>query len=136
MSWVYDDGGRETAGLVGVAGDCVCRAVSIALGRPYPEVYAELAALNAENGGTRSAREGIPKPVTRVYLASLGWTWAPTMGIGTGCRVHLRADELPPGRIIVKLSRHICAVIDGVIHDTYDPSREGTRCVYGIWSQP
>lgn len=37
------------------------------------------------------------------------------------------------GRIIVRLSRHISAVIDGVIHDTYDPSRDGTRCVYGYW---
>jgi len=24
-------------------------------------------------------------------------------------------------------------VIDGVIFDTHDPSRRGTRCVYGIW---
>jgi hypothetical protein len=24
-------------------------------------------------------------------------------------------------------------VIDGVIHDTFDPSRGGTRCVYGYW---
>ena len=22
---------------------------------------------------------------------------------------------------------------DGVVHDTYDPSRDGTRCVYGYW---
>jgi hypothetical protein len=24
-------------------------------------------------------------------------------------------------------------VIDGVIHDTHDCSRGGTRCVYGYW---
>ena len=24
-------------------------------------------------------------------------------------------------------------MIDGVIHDTYDPTRGGTRCVYGYW---
>ncbi len=29
--------------------------------------------------------------------------------------------------------RHYTAVIDGVINDTHDPSREGTRCVYGYW---
>jgi hypothetical protein len=23
--------------------------------------------------------------------------------------------------------------IDGVIHDTHDPSLRGTRCVYGYW---
>lgn len=63
----------------------------------------------------------------RRYLERLGWTWHPTMGIGTGCQVHLLADELPAGRLIVSCSRHITAVIDGVIHDTFDPSREGTR---------
>ncbi len=58
------------------------------------------------------------------------------MKIGQGCTVHLRADELPGGRLIVRVSRHMCAVIDGVIHDTHDPSRAGTRCVYGYWSHP
>jgi len=24
-------------------------------------------------------------------------------------------------------------VIDGVLHDTHDCSRDGTRCVYGYW---
>jgi hypothetical protein len=58
------------------------------------------------------------------------------MMIGTGCTVHLRSDELPGGRLIVALSRHWCAVIDGVIHDLYDCSRGGTRCVYGYWWHP
>jgi len=47
------------------------------------------------------------------------------MRIGSGCKVHLRADELPPGRLIVKVSRHLVAVIDSAIHDTYDCSRDG-----------
>ncbi|MGA2164193.1 MAG: hypothetical protein ABSH36_06960, partial [Solirubrobacteraceae bacterium] len=58
------------------------------------------------------------------------------MKIGHGCTVHLHAEELPSGRLIVRLSRHMCAVIDGVIHDTHDPSRQGTRCVYGYWQHP
>ena len=37
------------------------------------------------------------------------------------------------GRLVVSLSRHWTAVIDGVIFDTHDPSRRGTRCVYGYW---
>ena len=31
------------------------------------------------------------------------------------------------------LGNRITAVIDGVINDTYDPSRGGKRCVYGYW---
>jgi hypothetical protein len=45
----------------------------------------------------------------------------------------LKADELPAGRLIVSVSKHLVAVIDGVAHDTHDPSRGGTRCVYGYY---
>jgi hypothetical protein len=55
------------------------------------------------------------------------------MSIGSGCRVHLRDGELPPGRLVVKVSRHYAAVIGGVLHDTHDSTRGGTRCVYGYW---
>jgi hypothetical protein len=83
----------------------------------------------------RSPRDGVSKEVIRAYLHDQGWTWTPTMGIGTGTTVHLRADELPSGRIIVSVSKHLCAVIDGVVHDTHDPSRDGTRCVYGYYTR-
>jgi hypothetical protein len=53
------------------------------------------------------------------------------MTIGGGCRIHLKAAELPACRLIVRCSKHTTAVIDGIIHDAYDPSRCGTRCVYG-----
>jgi hypothetical protein len=56
------------------------------------------------------------------------------MHIGSGCQVHLRREELPAGRLVVQASKHVVAVIDGVIHDTHDSSRDGTRCVYGYWS--
>jgi hypothetical protein len=68
-------------------------------------------------------------------METIGWEWTPTMAIGQGCTVHLRADELPAGRLVVSVSKHWVAVIDGVIHDTYDCSRDGTRCVYGYWER-
>jgi hypothetical protein len=80
-----------------------------------------------------AARTGVVKKVYGKYLEDLGYTWTATMGIGTGCRVHLKADELPTGRIIASLSGHLVAVIDGVINDTHDCSREGKRCVYGYY---
>ena len=135
MEWVYDDGGRFAAGFKGEAADCVCRAIAIAAERPYSEVYAELAAANKASGGKRSARNRIPKKVTREYLTARGWVWVPTMKIGQGCTVHLTPDELPSGRIICSVSKHLCAVVDGVLHDTHDCSREGTRCVYGYFTK-
>jgi len=44
-----------------------------------------------------------------------------------------RAEELPKGRLVVRLSRHLSAVIDRVIHDIYNPDRRGARCVYGYF---
>jgi hypothetical protein len=55
------------------------------------------------------------------------------MQVGSGCQVHLRTEELPKGRLVVRLSRHLTAVVDGVIHDIYNPDRRGTRCVYGYF---
>jgi hypothetical protein len=142
MQWIKDDGGREAAGMSGRAGDCVCRAVAIAAELPYDKVWSYLAERNAgQRASCRSAkrRETADDGITvkrkwfKDYMKSLGFRWVSTMGVGTGCHVHLRKDELPPGRLVCRLSRHVVAVIDGVIHDTYDPSRGGTRCVYGYW---
>lgn len=138
--YVYDDGGRAEAGFKGEAGDCVVRAIAIAEQAPYTEIYEAIGVaskqqrLLRERG--RSPRDGaLSRSNVRKFLAARGWTWHPTMSIGTGCTTHLRADELPKGRIIVALSRHLAAVIDGVVHDNHDPSRDGTRCVYGYWSR-
>lgn len=138
-TFVFDDGGRAAAGFKGSAGDCVCRSIAIATGIPYMDVYDAINDLGrSERTGLRkrgksSARDGVYKPTTRRFLAGLDWIWTPTMQIGAGCTVHLRADELPSGRLIVSVSRHITAMIDGVIHDTSDPARGGTRCVYGYY---
>jgi hypothetical protein len=144
MHVVKTDGGREAAGYVGRAGDCVCRAIVLATGRPYQEVYERLADGNAgqrktkrcRKAGRRSARDGIYVGAKwfKAYMQELGFHWVPTMQIGSGCKVHLRDGELPSGRLVVSLSRHYTCVIDGVIHDLYDPQRETGRCVYGYWT--
>lgn len=170
--FTFSDGGRAAAGFRGTARDCVCRAIAIASGRPYAEIYARLA---EENGKQRkrytakknvaTAREGIHtrRKWFRDYMRELGFEWTPTMLIGSGCVVHLDAAELPPGRLVVAVSRHYCAMIDGVVFDTHDPRDRGEtlyspghkiedvpkgaewlderagwvyrprRCVYGYW---
>lgn len=165
MEFTYDDGGRKAAGFRGDAGDCVTRAVAIVSGKPYAEVYAALAdGMGSQRKSKRtkpkgrSARNGVSttRKWFKDYMRSLGFTWTPTMHIGSGCKVHLHDGELPMGRLIVVVSRHYTAVIDSVIHDTHDPQREAhvlmfngatnsndprvtrsiqRRCVYGYWSQ-
>lgn len=136
MPFVKDDGGREAAGFKGRAGDCVARAVSIASGRPYKEVYAALAAgTGTQRKSYRtpkrsaSARNGVNvgRKWFKDYMRSLGFEWTPTMHIGQGCKVHLAAGELPAGRLVVSVSGHYTAVIGGTVHDTGDPQRE-THC--------
>jgi hypothetical protein len=139
IEYCYDDGGRRAAGYKGDTGDCVTRAIAIATGMPYRDAYQ----LVNEHGGDEriakrqrrrsSARTGVQKRTSRQIFADLGWAWTPTMHIGSGCQVHLTAEELPPGRIVVAVSGHIAAVIDGVLHDNHDCSRDGKRCVYGYW---
>lgn len=136
LRFMRTDGGRSTSGFTGEApGDCVVRAWAIALERDYRTVYDELFALQREQRVKRpSPRDGVTKRACRTYAERQGWVWTPTMAIGSGCTVHLRADELPAGRLVASVSKHLCAVIDGVVHDLYDPSRGGTRCVYGYWT--
>jgi hypothetical protein len=134
--WHYNDGGRKEAGFKGDTDDCVTRAIAIATGLTYDEVYRSLNTLSSAARGKASkgrARTGVFRKVYEAYLKTLGWEFVPTMAIGQGCKVHLKADELPSGTIIARLSRHLCVVKEGVIHDTHDPSREGTRCVYGYY---
>ena len=143
MQHIYHDGGRVAAGFKGSAGDCVVRAVAIATDQDYMEVYRALSEGCRSQRKTHrsrtkaSARNGVnvKRKWFRDYMAALGWKWTPTMQIGSGCQVHLRPDELPMGRLIVSVSKHYAAVIDRVIFDTHNPSREGTRCVYGYWSK-
>lgn len=156
-NYQYNDGGRKEAGFKGHTGDCVARAIAIASGRPYREVYDRLAEGNknqrvtrrtrARNARVKTARLGIyvKRKWFKDYMAELGFEWTPTMQVGQGCKVHLDASELPSGRLVVAVSKHYTAMIDGVINDTYDPRRyevgakngvhfsKPTRCVYGYW---
>lgn len=142
QNFFFNDGGREASGRKGQAGDCVCRAISIAADLPYDQVYKRLAAGNASQrkskhckDRSRSARNGIftTRKWFKDYMLELGFEWTATMSIGSGCKVHLRSDELPSGRLVCNVSNHQVAVIDGVVNDTFDCTRDGKRCVYGYW---
>ena len=169
MKFMYDDGGRKAAGFKGEAGDCVCRAICIAARLDYKEVYDRLADGTAKQRATkrtgkrkRSARNGIncKRKWFKDYMGELGFVWTPTMLVGSGCKVHLAEGELPEGRLVVQVSKHLTAVVDQVVRDTHDPRRDthyvtserrdlrpgeklladgkiagvSKRCVYGYWT--
>jgi len=155
--FVKNDGGRSKSGIArgrgdGV-GDCVTCAIAITTGKPYREVHDALTAATVRHvaaasdawarrarrrGGVRafSADHGVMDAVYGPYLEQLGWRFTSTKELPRGRGVHLRADELPGGRLIVQLPGHLTAVIDGVIHDTSDCSDEGRRRIRGYWTEP
>ena len=158
MKVVITDGGREAAGFKGKTGDCVVRAIAIITQKPYAEVYDALHEMAktvkyvsaCKKKWKPTPRTGVDRKVYEKYLLSLGYKWTPTMLVGQGCKVHLVGGELPMGKLIVRVSKHVTAVIDGVIHDTYDPCREVheteyiggvphtkiiNRCVYGYYKK-
>ena len=142
LKFQFNDGGRKDAGYLGTTGDCGVRAIAIVTGKPYQEVYDLVNGLGKSGKGFKQrktgkvsdARTGVWQKDVRTIMLGLGWKWTPTMLIGQGCKVHMRADELPSGKILCNVSRHYSAIIDGVINDIYDSSRGGSRCVYGYYS--
>jgi hypothetical protein len=144
LPWTFDDGGRAASGRRGHAGDCVVRAIAIATGADYDDTYDRMARGNASlavrrdgSRRARSARNGVAPVVYKAHLAAAGWVWTATMGFGTGTTHHVAVDEVPMvGPVILRLSRHLVAVVDGVVRDTGDPGRGGSRAVYGWWTPP
>lgn len=144
MEFIYSDGGRSKYFKAKDAGDCVTRAICNASGKDYLEVYNGLKELakherrgkRKSGSGISSVRNGVFKNTERKYIEEiLGWKRHACCGIGVSNRVHLKESELPKGTLIVQVSRHLTCVKDGVIYDTYDCSREGTRMVYGYWKE-
>jgi hypothetical protein len=139
MKFNYNDGGRKEAGYKGDASDCFVRSVCIAGDYSYQHIYDLVNDYCQHERQTKtmrsrsSSRTGVHTKTSKIIFDALGFEWTPTMFIGSGCKVHLREKELPKGVIIARVSKHWCAIIDGVIHDTHNPDRDGTRCVYGYW---
>lgn len=140
MIFQYNDGGRVEAGYKGNTDDCVCRSISIATEKPYQEVYdlikefGSRERISKRKKSKSHPRTGVYPKTTRKIMEYLGWKWVPTMLIGQGCKVHLKDGELPKDSpLIIEVSKHTTAIVNGVIHDTHNPSRNGSRCVYGYY---
>ena len=142
MAFEYNDGGREAAGFKGKAGDCVVRAIAIAMQKPYKEVYNAMrecgkAERRGKRGGRSNPRGGVfvKRKWFKDWMQAQGWEWVCINRIGQASKTHLTASELPTGRLICATSKHYVAFINGVVNDTFDSSRGGSRMVYGYWRE-
>lgn len=122
MTFIYSDGGRAEAGLIGTTGDCVVRALSIATGMPYTVVRDHL-----DSERFYPTDSGHEHAYQRC-LANWGWTWTPSKSVPRKGRVIalLKSEE---GKT------HLTAVIDGAARDLWDPIRDGRHAILGYYAR-
>ncbi len=132
MDFVWNDGGRAACGFVGSTGDCVTRAIAIATGAVYRDVYEKLGA-----AAQKSPRNGLPTAVAASYLEERQWQ------ISSEVKLPFDVQRLPKGIVIVHLAKqngegrhgqHLTTVIDHVVHDTWDPSDDHGYVVLSFWT--
>jgi hypothetical protein len=119
LRWAYDDGGRGSAGLEfnfeDEINECVTRAIAIATGRAYGEVYDMVDEFGRAAGHLDIACEGVPFELTRELMSEIGWRWVPLRNAS------LVTGSLPDEpRLIADMPGHVCAIIDGVVRDKHD----------------
>ncbi len=116
--WVTD-AGRSKSGLR-ETNDCTVRATATALDIPYLEAHAKLAAIG------RKPRRGISY---RTTTEKLGLEHCPEYS-GTLKTV---IAALAPGRYVLRKARHVFAVVDGVVVDSFLPNpRCRIKAVYRV----
>lgn len=127
----WDDGGRSLYGFVGMTGDCVTRSIAIATGLAYRDIYQ---ALKDRYGS--SPRKGVPRSIYGPYLSEKGWQ----MFTVANPTVSVEDFNFPEGSSIALIQdaygrkSHLCAVVDGVLYDTWDPrDDDNTYFVQNFW---
>jgi hypothetical protein len=129
MEFIWNDGGRAASGFVGLTGDCVTRAIAIATGVSYRDVYEQLG-----KRCQKSPRKGIETIYAADYLNERGWQRH------DGGELPFTAQNLPKGVVIAHVcdshgrSNHFCTVIDHVVYDTWNPADDSDYIVNGFWT--
>ena len=127
--YVHDDGGRTGAGFEGDTGDCAVRALAILTGTPFVDVYERMAACMrlagygaSGNAYRQRPRRGLKPAISARDLQHLVKT---SYGLR---RVKLDRGPKPTyseawalhGDCLVGTARHVAAIVDGNLRDTFD----------------
>lgn len=111
-------------------GDCVVRAICNATGKQWHEVYEELCAIGYDLCDMPNQ-----KRVYEKYLDNIGWKKYPMPRKKDGRRYTLAEFADTNGHItsIVSVAKHLTALVDGELHDTWNC---GHKCVGNFYSHP
>ena len=132
--WIWHDGGRAGAGFVGNTGDCVVRAITIATGKAYREVYDAIHSATGE-----SPRQGASVLHCEKFLVDLGFE---CVKCESPTKLRFMADL--PGNVVLlfladgnsRKRGHLCTMVDGTIYDTWDPQFEDVYVIDRYWLAP
>ena len=117
MRFIKNHGGREKYFPTNLkkdrTNDCVIRAISIATEIDYLKVRDALFDIAKEQG-----RMPNDKTVYETYLESLGWVKKSPMK--NRYNKKYRLGRIKIDRAIFKTTRHLSAVVDGNLNDTWD----------------
>lgn len=102
-----------------IVGDCVIRAIAVATGKPWQEVYDELYAVGRISFDMMSSNE-----VWGLYLYRLGYEPFLLPESCPECiTVRDFARMFPRGRYIVGTGNHAVAIVNGNYIDTWDSGK-------------
>jgi hypothetical protein len=123
MDFYKTDGGRICRTF---KDDCVIRSISVAMRKPYAEVFTEMMALGLEMGAYPNHDK-----VWIKYLESNGFKKNRPPRDEHGKLIKLRDWDFK-GTAVVRNSRHLTAVDGGTVIDSWDCRR---RPVNSYWSK-
>lgn len=138
MKFIYNDGGRSNYFKANNVADCVCRALCNTTGIDYKVMYDLINKISKleKRSKTSNARSGVYKESYKKILKALQAEEVKVQEFGSNKKCHLKDEDLinyQKGRYILSLSHHFSSLIDGVLVDTYDCSRDGDRQVYKMY---
>ena len=103
-----------------LVGDCVIRAISVALNQPWTKTYDDICAVGREMYDMPSSNA-----VWNAYLRDSGFTKQTIPNICPDCyRIFDFCLDHPRGEYLVATGSHVVAVIDGNYYDTWDSGDE------------
>lgn len=129
MTFRKFDAGKGLRPTSAPKGDCQVRALTTASGMSYGNAYSLLYAIQAEMHAchftlVEALRANDPRLKVKRSIPCAAVKGQPRMTGAEFCR------KYPKGSFILQVAKHVVAVEDGVLIDSWDSSR---KCVYGAW---
>ena len=123
MKFNYNDGGRTKHYKKKKLGDCVVRALAIALQQDYKQTLVELCEVSIVVGGVPNCPE-----VYELYLKGKMWIKNKPPRDSNGKKIRLK--DWKHNRAIVLTTRHLTCVIDNCVNDIWDPREWSCNSYY------